>query len=98
MANVLFWSDRALKEYDQLLDYLLEEWSETITLRISLEIDETINRIKNSPEQFPIIVKSRKIRRCVASSQTSIYFKANKDAIVIMSLYDNRRNPKKRKL
>jgi plasmid stabilization system protein ParE len=88
MANSLFWADRASTEYEKLVDYLLEEWGEEITRRIKLEIDQTINRIKNSPEHFPIFVKTKKIRRCVASPQTSIFFRVSKD----------RQNPKKRKL
>jgi plasmid stabilization system protein ParE len=98
MSNSLFWSDRASKEYDKLLDYLLEEWGEEITLRVSLEINQTIDRIKNSPEHFPVFLKTKKIRRCVASPQTSIFFRVSKDVIIVISLFDNRQNPKKRKL
>lgn len=98
MANSLIWSERALKEYDQLLDYLIEEWGKEITIRVSLEIDQTISRIQNSPENFPVFLKSKKIRRCVASPQTSIYFKVNKNIVEIISLFDNRQDPRKRKL
>jgi plasmid stabilization system protein ParE len=98
MPNSLFWTDRALAEYEKLIDYLLEEWGEEITLRVTLEIDETILRIKNSPEHFPIYLKSKKVRRCVASQQTSIFFKVSKDVTILISLFDNRQNPRKRKL
>jgi plasmid stabilization system protein ParE len=98
MTSNLFWTERALEEYDRLVDYLLEEWGQEITIRVSLEIDQTIDRIKNSPEHFPIFLKSKKIRRCVASPQTSIFFKMSKDVIIIISLFDNRQHPKKRKL
>ena len=98
MANSLFWTERALTEYEKLIDYLLEEWGEEITIRVTLEIDQTIGRIKNSPEHFPIFLKGKKIRRCVTSPQTSIFFRFSKDVIIIISLFDNRQNPKKRKL
>jgi plasmid stabilization system protein ParE len=98
MANNLFWTERALIEYEKLIDYLLEEWGEEITLKVRLEIDQTIDRIKNSPEHFPIFLKSKKIRRCVASPQTSIFFRVSKDVIILISLFDNRQNPKKHKL
>ena len=94
----LIWSERALKEYDMLLDYLWEEWGEDITLRVRDEIDKTVLRIQNSPEQFPVVLKSKKIHRCVASPQTSIFFKARKKTIEILSLFDNRRDPKTRNL
>ncbi|MDB5130707.1 MAG: hypothetical protein JWR02_456 [Mucilaginibacter sp.] len=98
MANYLSWSERALKEYKDLLDYLLEEWGEDIKIRVNSELFQSLVRIQSSPEQFPVILKKKRIRRCVASSQTSIYFKKNGNAIELYSFFDNRQNPKKRKL
>jgi plasmid stabilization system protein ParE len=98
MANVLKWTDRALEEYDKLLIYLYSEWGEEITLRVVLEIEKAVLRIRNSPEQFPIIQKRHNVRRCVMSPQTSIFFKLRKDYIEISALFDNRQNPRKRNL
>jgi plasmid stabilization system protein ParE len=98
MAKVLQWTTRALNEYDKLIDYLYKEWGEEITQRVIDEIDQTLLRIEKSPEQYPIIIKSRKVRRCVASPQTSIFFKIKSNWIEISSVFDNRQNPRKRKL
>jgi plasmid stabilization system protein ParE len=98
MVNTLQWTDRAIEEYDKLVDYLYEEWGEEITQRVITEIDQTLLRIKKSPKLFPIFIKSRKVRRCVASLQTSIFFKIKPDWIEISSVFDNRQNPKKRNL
>ena len=89
---------QASEEYNSLVIYLYGEWGERITEQVIKEIDQTIVRIKNSPGQFPIFRKGKKIRRCVASPQTSIYFRVNKDRIEILSVFDNRRNPRMRKL
>jgi len=94
----IIWSERSLNEYQDLIDYLLEEWGEEITVRVIQELDQSIMRIQNSHEQFQIILKRKRVRRCVMSPQTSIFFKVNKDVIEILSLFDNRRDPKKRKL
>lgn len=66
--------------------------------RVKSEFTQAVSRIQSSPEQFPIFLKRKNIRRCVASPQTSIYFKVNKNDIEIYAVFDNRRNPKKRKL
>jgi plasmid stabilization system protein ParE len=94
----LRWSERALKENRKLLDYLLSEWGEEITLRIKEQIDRSADRIHLSPEHFPVFLKSKNVRRCVVSPQTSIFFKVNRSEIVIVTLFDNRQSPKKRKL
>jgi len=98
MAEILIWSERAQEEFDKMQDYLLSEWGEEISKRVLTEISQTITRIQNHPEQFPYIKPTKKIRRCIASPQTLIYFQELKDSIVIVSLFDNRQNPKKRKL
>jgi len=98
MNNFLIWSDRALKEFGKLQEYLSEEWGEEIAKRVINEIDQTASRIQNSPEHFPFFSKRKKIRRCVASPQTSIFFSLNQDTVEIISVFDNRQNPKKRKL
>jgi len=42
MANRnLRWSERALGENEKLLDYLLNEWGEEITLRVKEQIEKT---------------------------------------------------------
>lgn len=97
MANTLVWSNRALEEYEKLQEYLFEEWGEEITQRVIKEINQTVVRIQNSPEHFPVL-KTKKVRRCVTSPQTSIFFKVTKDAVEVISVFDNRQSPKKRKL
>jgi plasmid stabilization system protein ParE len=98
MANRLIWSDRSLTEYDDLIAYLFEHWSEEIALRVMLEIDQTVLHIQTSPEHFPFYSKKRKIKRCVASPQTSIYFKVYDDTLEILTIFDNRQSPRKLKL
>jgi plasmid stabilization system protein ParE len=98
MPNVLKWTDRAIDEYDKLVDYLYSEWGEDVALRVIGEIGQTISRIRDFPEHFPVFIKRRQVRRCVASPQTSIFFKIKKDWIEISSVFDNRQNPRKRKL
>jgi hypothetical protein len=62
------------------------------------ELEQSVLRIQNTPEQFPVILKSKKVRRCVMSPQTSIFFKVNKEVVEIISMFDNRQDSKKRNL
>jgi len=98
MVKYLIWTDRALVEYEELLDYLNDEWGAEITKKVGFEIEEKASHIQNNPEQYPLFIKIKKVRRCVASKQTSIYFKIFSDRIEIMAIIDNRRNPKTRNL
>ena len=98
MIRDLRWTIRATEEFENLMNYLLSEWGDHIAARVRLEIQLKIVRIHRSPENFPVFRKGKKIHKCVASPQTSIYFKVHPDFIEILSIFDNRQNPKKRKL
>lgn len=98
MPSRIVISDRAQREYDYLLDYLFEEWGEVVAVKIGEGLFKTMSNIQAYPEHYPIFFKTKKIRRCVASPQTSIFFKVYKDEIVILSIFDNRQSPRKLKL
>jgi len=52
-----------LKEYDQLLNYLFEEWGGEIAIKVAREINRKIAHIQEFPEHYPIaIIKSSQIR------------------------------------
>jgi plasmid stabilization system protein ParE len=40
MAKYLIWTDSALAEYEELLDYLSEGWGADITKRVGYEIEK----------------------------------------------------------
>ncbi|MCE7066380.1 type II toxin-antitoxin system RelE/ParE family toxin [Dyadobacter sp. CY326] len=95
ISRELEWSERAVLDYENLTEYLFFKWGENITLKVLSEIDYQISRVKNNPEQFPIIIKQNEIRRCVASPQTSIFFVVKPQSIYLLSIFDNRLNPDK---
>jgi len=95
VSRELEWSERAIVDYENLIDYLYQKWGEQITLCVLGEIDHQISRIKNNPEQFPVFIKQNEIRRCVASPQTSIFFVVKSNTIFLLSIFDSRLNPDK---
>ncbi len=94
----LRWSASASGENGKLTYYLLSEWGEKVALRVSDQIDKTAERIQQTPDQFPLLSEHKNVRRAVISPQTSIFFKVYRTEIVIISVFDNRQHPKKRKL
>jgi plasmid stabilization system protein ParE len=98
MAKEVVLTDRAIVEYYKLFDYVFEEWGEEIAARVSLGLYQTLQNIQKHPEYYPVYIKRKKIRRCVASRQTSIFYKIEKDVIRILSFFDNRQSPHKLKL
>ena len=94
LSKPLRWSKRSNDEIEKLILYLRSNWSVEITNRVLDLIDHAAGRIQTSPEQFPLFSKRKRAQRCVVSPQTSIFFRVDKDEIVIISVFDNRQSPR----
>jgi plasmid stabilization system protein ParE len=98
VTYTLRWSERAANDYERLVDYLIEKWGMEITLDITHKFERAFSQIEKYPEHYPVFLGKKNIRRHVVSPQTSIFFKVENDVIEIITLFDNRQSPEKRKL
>jgi plasmid stabilization system protein ParE len=98
MNKSLVWTERATKEFSDLFDYLYANWDFVVASRVRREMEHIIAQIQANPEHYPVYLKKKNVRRCVASPQTSIYFKIFDDKIEINAVFDNRQSPRKLKL
>lgn len=87
----IFWTDNALLELDQTLEYLENEWTATEIRKFSRELDHIIDLISKNPELFQKAKNG--VRRAVILKLNSLYYRRNGDVIEILSLYPNRKNP-----
>lgn len=58
--TAIHWTNRAILDYEILTEYLFETWSEGIALRVLSEIDHQIERVRQSPLQFPVVEPKRR--------------------------------------
>lgn len=88
-------SKTAEKRLEKLFVYLSEKWSEKIKVEFIQKLDHNIEIIKNQPEIFPESKKGKKLRRCVITKQTTIYYRFNSKRINVVTIFDTRQNPNK---
>ncbi len=89
----IIWSELAENDFSIILEYLYENWNVKIVNKFIDIVDQLIFQISKNPSQFPIINQSTNIRKCVITKHNSLYYRANKDKIEILRIYDNRQNP-----
>jgi len=96
----LFWSDRALTDLQNTLNYLSENWTARELKFFSNRLDKRINLIIQFPNLFPSSDKRKSIKRSVLTKHITVYYQVNprKNIITILSLFDTRQNPDKLKL
>jgi len=87
------WTLNAQNELNAIYDYLEENWTSKEIKNFSMELERVLSTICKFPYIFPVSLLKNSVRRCVISKQTSLYYKIGKNQIIIISLFDNRKNP-----
>ena len=88
-------SKRAATKLKKLLEYLESEWSIKVKNDFIKKLDRSFNLIKEFPESTEESILKKGLRKCVISKQTTAYFQFDSDSIKIVTIFDNRMNPKK---
>jgi len=94
----ILWTDHAISELKETIEYLENKWTEIELRRFSAKLDHTIELISKSPEIFPVSLEKKNIRKAVVEKHNNLYYRINKNSIEIVSLFANRKNPNKKKL
>jgi len=87
-------SKRTIRKLDSLLIYLEEEWSTKVKHEFVLKLDKSLKQIQKLPDSFPESEKIRGLRKCVLTKQTTLFYKYSETTIDVITIFDNRQNPK----
>ncbi|HQB78046.1 MAG TPA: type II toxin-antitoxin system RelE/ParE family toxin [Tenuifilaceae bacterium] len=90
-------SKRAMKKLDSLLVYLENEWSTKVKHNFILKLDKSLKQIQKLPDSFPESEKIRGLRKCVVTKQTMVFYRYSDTSIDVITIFDNRQNPKSQK-
>ena len=97
MNENVIWSARAKADYRKTIIYLIENWSLKEVRKFTEQVASVMLKIIINPE-IGTATKNRSTRRLVLSKHTTIHYKIENNTIHLISLWANRRNPKKLKL
>ncbi len=94
MACQVRYSTRAYNEYEEILDYIVENFGYEVAAKVNAHFEEIIDQIAINPFLYPSSNKVKSLRRCVISQQTTMYYRFNGESVEIASFRGNRMNPK----
>jgi len=97
MVYEIVWSREAASRFDQILTYLKMEWSRKEVKEFADAVNKTLETIANYPFLFRIS-ESNINREALITRHNLLIYKVENEKIVLLTLWDNRMNPKKRKL
>jgi len=90
----LIWSDEALNNLKGIIDYLENRWTKREIKKFAQLLDKQLKLIEDNPFLFAESDKSNGLRKSVLSRQTTVYYLIIGYEIRIITLFDNRQNPK----
>lgn len=93
----VIWTDDALNDYHQNIEYLLAEWSEIVATDFIEDVNATLELIKLLPEMFPLS-DYESVRKAVIRKQISLYYLTEGEKIYLLRFWNNYKNPDSLKL
>lgn len=90
----IVWTDLALEELENTVQYLEEKFSQKEINRLGDEIERILLIISKNPDIFPLSERLQ-ARKSFLLKFNSMYYRATKNQIQILSCYSNRQSPEK---
>jgi plasmid stabilization system protein ParE len=94
----IYWTDFALKELENTLAYLEENWTVRELQNLATEIESHLLLISQNPFLFQSSEIKKDIRRVVIAKHNSLYYRVKNNSVQVISFFSNRQNPNKRKI
>jgi plasmid stabilization system protein ParE len=93
MIKKIVWSPSAENDFANILEYLNSQWNVTVANQFINLTEGLLTQISLNPMQFPIIHKTKGVRRCVLTKHNSVYYRVKKDQVEVLRIYDTRQHP-----
>jgi len=95
MDYKILWSEEALSNLEEILDYLNERWTQKEIDKFKNKLNKQLEIISRFPTIFPVSNYNPNLRKAVLSKQTTIFYKIQDNIIYLAYLFDNRKDIRK---
>ena len=96
MALQIVWTPEADREFERIIEYLLQEWLEKEVVQFVETTDKIIDYISEYPRMFRKTDK-RNVHEALVTKHNLTVYKIFKGRIDIITFWDTRQHPKKKK-
>ena len=97
MALKIYWSKKADKKFDNILNYLVENWGEKVTSNFVKKVFDFLDILIQFPEIGTVELEEKNIRGFIIVKQITIFYTIRNDKIILLDFFDNRSNSNKKR-
>ncbi len=94
MAAQIRWTTKANNDLVSIIDYLVKEWNSKIKENFLLILNSKLDLISVYPNLGSQIFIPQKIRSILITRHSRLYYRVIKNQIIILRIYDTRKDPK----
>ena len=87
-------SKRASKKLEKLLEYLELEWSSKVKSDFIKKLNKSLKHIQKYPNSCKQTDHVKGLHMLIITKQTSVFYRLDSKQITIVTLFDNRMNPR----
>jgi len=92
MDYKLYWSEEAISNLEEILNYLNSEWTSKEVNKFKSKLSKQLEMIIHNPLLFPISQHNPRLRKAVLSRQTTVFYEIKDNIIYLAYLFVNRKN------
>ncbi|TAE38262.1 MAG: type II toxin-antitoxin system RelE/ParE family toxin [Runella slithyformis] len=90
MAFEIVWSPNAEEDLHSVLNFLMEEWSDTFAETFSEKLFKVLNLLENHPYIGMTTDEFSSIRSIAVTRQYALYYMVLRNEVVIVNLLNNK--------
>jgi len=96
MALEIYWTTRANKKFDSILEYLLSEWNVKIAKNFVKKVFDFLDILAEFPELGTLENENKNIRGFTLIKQINLFYTIREGKIILLDFFDNRQDPDKK--
>ncbi len=90
----VFFTPRALKNYDTIKKYIVDKWGESVAKSFEKKTINFLDLLTIFPELGSVEFVSKNIRGFKLTKQTRLFYRIKMDTILILAFFDVRQRTK----
>lgn len=95
MAYEIIWTENAREDLKDIFTYLQQEWSSGIAENFLVECYLKIDLIAHYPHIGILSEKIKTVRRILVTKHNALFYKVEKERIILLDFFDTRKHPDK---
>ncbi len=96
MALKIYWTKRAEKSFENIIDFLLEKWNEKVAENFTKKVFDFLNILSEFPEIGSIENSEKEIRGFNIIKQVILFYRIKENKIILLKFFNNRQHPEKK--